>query len=122
MSLSPSPLTFSHDRLRNVWREFQPMRRPFRRNQYEILGHDSNHNLQYPRAARQFCLKLYSSVQDPRNHLAELIKLFDSIDLRPFMKTTLSESVVSYLFRSRCSNACKMSYSGLYYLNANNLG
>ena len=95
MSLLPGPLAFSHDRLRNVWEEFQPIRGRVCRNQYEILCYDSNHNLQYPRAARQFCLELYSSVQDPKNHLTKLVRSFDIINSRPLMQTTLSKSTVS---------------------------
>ena len=55
MSLIPSPLTFSHDRLRKVWREFQPMRGTRGTSgistfdQYQKLGHDPNHSLQQPR-------------------------------------------------------------------------
>lgn len=97
MSLTPGPLTFSHDRLRKVWREGQAVRRRFRFDEYQSFEYDSNHNLKQPHSARQFCLKLYSGVQDPKNHLTELDSHFDPINLRPFMKTSLSESVVSPL-------------------------
>ncbi len=100
MSLSPGPLTFSRDRLREVWREGQFVRGRFRIDGYQSFEYDSNHNLKYPRSARKFCLKLYSGVQDPKNHLTELDSHFDSISSRPFMKTSLSESVVSPLLSS----------------------
>ena len=91
MSLLPGPLTFTQDRLRKAWREFQPVRGRFRRDRFQNLDFVSN------RAARQFCLRLLSSVQDPSTHLPELAASFDSINLRPFFMTNLSESVVSAL-------------------------
>ena len=97
MSLAPGPLTFSHERLRKVWRECQPVHGQRHHDHYQSFGHTSNHNLQQPHAARQFCLKLYSSVQDPRNHLTQIDSSFDPINLRPFMRTTVPESVVSSL-------------------------
>lgn len=95
MSLTPGPLTFSHDRLRKVWREGQAVRGRFHFDKYQYFKFDSNHNLQQPYLARQFCLKLYSGVQDPKNHLTELDSHFDPIIVSPFMKVSLSESVVS---------------------------
>ena len=97
MSLAPGPLTFSHDRVRKVWRDFQHVRGEFHYDHYKSFAQISKHDLQYPPAARKFCLKLYSSVQDPRNHLIELDSSFDSINLRPFLKNDLSESAVSSL-------------------------
>ena len=97
MSLAPGPLTFSHERLRKVWRDFQPVRGQSRYDHYKSFAQISKHDQQYPPAARKFCLKLYSSVQDPRYHLTELDSSFDPINLRPFFKTNLSESAVSSL-------------------------
>lgn len=99
MSLIPSSLTFSHDRLCKLWREFQPVRGRVYHDQYQYFGHISNHELQYPRATRQFCLRLYSSVQDPKDHLTRLVAAFDAINLRPIRPTKLSDNAVSSLLQ-----------------------
>ena len=96
MSLTPGPFTFSHDRLRKVWRGGQVvLGRPSHYHQFQHFADNENHGVNAPRSARKFCLKLYSSVQNPDNHLQELDANFGPIDLRPFMQTRLSESVVS---------------------------
>ena len=97
MSLAPGPFTFSRDRLRKLWREFQPVPGQFRYDHYTNLARISKSNPEYRPAARKFCLKLFSSVQDPKNHLTELDSSFNPIHLTPFMKTNLSESAVSHL-------------------------
>ena len=122
MSLIPGPLTFSHDRLCKVWRDHQVVRGALHRDYYKTFIHESNQNPQQPRAARKFCLKLYSSVQDPRNHLTELDSSFESINLRPFMKTALSESVVSSPLSIRMFQYMQNILFRSLYLDANNLG
>ena len=69
--------------------------RPRHYHQFQHFADNDNHGLNAPRSARKFCLNLYSSVQNPDSHLRELDANFDPIDLNPFLKTRLSESVVS---------------------------
>ena len=95
MALTPSPLTFSHDRLRRLWRGFEPVRMGWYYTDLKARLGDIQSQLQCP-AAREFCLDLYSCVQDPRLHLDELDLSFGTINLRGFMKSKFSESAVSF--------------------------
>lgn len=94
MSLTPGPHTFSHERLRAVWRAGQHGGSNYY-EQYRYFVHNEEHKLDQPRAARQVCLRLYESVQDPRNHLAELDARFALFYVSPFFRTGFSESAVS---------------------------
>ena len=101
MALTPGPLTFSLDRLRSLWRDFPPVRvRQYYQDSNALLGNVQDQ--QQSPATRKFCLDLYSCVQDPKVHLEELSLSFGTINLRGFMKTTFSESAVSFLLPVCC--------------------
>ena len=95
MALAPGPLTFSRDRLRTLWRGLEPVRL---RSYYNVAHSypESKQDQQQSPAARKICLDLYSCVKDPRVHLDELDLSFGSINCRPFLRNTLSESAVSF--------------------------
>lgn len=97
MSLFPGPSTFSHDRLRKVWRAHQVVRGQYRYELYKDIAYRKHYTLEAPGAARKFCLELLSSVQEPRNHLSMLDQRFEFLDATYFYKTNLSEEVVSSL-------------------------
>lgn len=95
VSLAPGLWTFSHDRVRKVLKRCQPERGRFYVHDYHSFQNNPDGHLRQPHLARKFCLKLYTSVQDSKNHLSELDFNFDSMNTRPFMQTAWSEDTVS---------------------------
>lgn len=104
MSLLPHPSSFSHDRLRKVWRDHQHTRKPYENGLYYYFTRDGRHGLKVPSLARKFCLELHSSVQEPRTYLSEIDRVFDKIYGGVLVPRNLSEDVVSSLFPIQCAH------------------
>ncbi|KAL8673505.1 MAG: hypothetical protein Q9168_002062 [Polycauliona sp. 1 TL-2023] len=93
-ALTLGPYTFSLNRLRRIWREGQPPRRPFRFDEYHHFISNSSDMKRNPLLANRFCMRLCSSIQGPVDHLSDLDSAFELFFSRPFMKTNLSEAAV----------------------------
>ena len=99
MALTPGPSTFSLDRLRRTWRKGQPSQRQFHYDEYQHFSNISNTELANPKAATRFCQALFSSVQDPSDHILQLDTSFESFFLQPFPETKVTEAAVSPNFQ-----------------------
>ena len=95
MALHCGPKTFTLDRLRRLWKDDEPLLGNFPYEECQHLAYDSEHKLKYPEAAMRLCLDLFSSVQDPSNHLSQLDASLGPLFMRPFPKFELKETTVS---------------------------
>lgn len=95
MALEPGPNTFSLERLRRIWRNGQPRLGQHYLDKYRHFNCDSGNRGEPPKAATRFCLTLFSSVQDPSDHISQLDASFDPLFLQPFLQMKLTETAVS---------------------------
>ena len=98
MVLAPRPCTFSLDRLRRVWREGQPKLGQSHYDEYQYFDDGSDDKLRHPKAAKQFGLALFESVQDPSNHISQFDASFQSFFLQSFRPTKATEAAVTPRF------------------------
>lgn len=98
MALAPGPNTFSIERLRQIWRRDQPPQEQMDLMEYQRYRHNMDNKLADPQAAKQLCMSLFTSVQDPSKHISRLDATFESFFLRPFPQSKLAEKSVSLVF------------------------
>lgn len=94
MSLLPGPLTFSDHQLKAILRDerLKPPRSIY--EQFRGVNHHAPQAVPGPVAAREMCLELYSSINEPEGHLDHLDSSFGSMYDPKFVKSELDEDRV----------------------------